>query len=992
LTAILSIASCSDTWKLFRAAEDEYLLHMAISETDCPRLPGSRAITIPLIKRGEEMPQLILDFRSAGIYNWKSVVIIYDKTLDRDMANRVIKSITQQSDYNVKASGVSLIKLENNISRTDLKSVLSTIHPKTVGGNFMVIVSYELVESIMEYAKSLEMDFFIVVMQGGKTCHTEEVLEGFIKALDEAVQDEYDTAGQVSDEEWEAIRPTKLERRDYLLERVKKHLLKYGTCDNCTCWQMKTGETWGKEYQFSNLSHNSSSESLIDIISVGAWRPSDGPSMTDELFVHISHGFRGKNLPLVSFHNPPWQILKTNESGDVTEYKGLVFDIIKELSNNLNFTFTVEIVNKTTMNNTTGNTSLEITNIATNNIPSEFIDMIRNKTVALGAGAFTITEENKEVINFTNAISTQTYTFLVARPKELSRALLFISPFTGDVKLQVTMDIRTFFSKIDESSSTSDSEINPPIKKLKLDHTNETVPVSLYLIKEVNRSEGFSLLADESADISGKEQYPLDQATRTKAEQLSCSSSTPKFIICLNIIAKCSAQLEPVTNSLQGKSVNLLDVQKHIENLLQIFENNRKDANEYLRSIFTRSVEIADEFGIEIEQPRIARQENNDMGLIVKNTAETYNIENFEEESSTWIQYWDQCRLNNDDINMEFHDLLKKYEFFPAISQAIKIFLSMPPTTYTIERFFSILRRVKTWLRSTIGETRLTGTWLCLSLSIISMGPILYYIHRFSPVYEYKGIRKKGGLSSVQNCIWYMYGALLQQGSWWLVVLVVATTYCGNLVAFLTFPKIDIPITTIDELIAHKDTITWSFRHGSFLERQLKTSTESRFKILYDEGIKDVDIKDMILQVQNGKHVFIDWKIRLQYMMKKQYLQTDRCDLALGLDDFFDEQLALIVAQDTPYLPTINAEIKKLHQVGLIQKWLQDYLPKKDRCWKNRHIVEVNNHTVNMDDMQGSFFVLFFGFLLSILLLLVEKLCFKHSVKKKVKIIQPFTL
>lgn len=59
-------------------------------------------------------------------------------------------------------------------------------------------------------------------------------------------------------------------------------------------------------------------------------------------------------------------------------------------------------------------------------------------------------------------------------------------------------------------------------------------------------------------------------------------------------------------------------------------------------------------------------------------------------------------------------------------------------------------------------------------------------------------------------------------GAWWLVVLVVATTYCGNLVAFLTFPKIDIPITTIDELLAHSDTVTWSMTKGSYLERSLK--------------------------------------------------------------------------------------------------------------------------------------------------------------------------
>lgn len=53
---------------------------------------------------------------------------------------------------------------------------------------------------------------------------------------------------------------------------------------------------------------------------------------------------------------------------------------------------------------------------------------------------------------------------------------------------------------------------------------------------------------------------------------------------------------------------------------------------------------------------------------------------------------------------------------------------------------------------------------MCLSVAIVLMGPILYYIHKYSPVYEYKGISVKGGLSSIQNCIWYMYGALLQQG------------------------------------------------------------------------------------------------------------------------------------------------------------------------------------------------------------------------------------
>lgn len=49
--------------------------------------------------------------------------------------------------------------------------------------------------------------------------------------------------------------------------------------------------------------------------------------------------------------------------------------------------------------------------------------------------------------------------------------------------------------------------------------------------------------------------FKVNTATRTKAHQLSCVTSTSQFIISLNIISKYSAQLEPVTNKLQ---VNLL--------------------------------------------------------------------------------------------------------------------------------------------------------------------------------------------------------------------------------------------------------------------------------------------------------------------------------------------------------------------------------------------------------------------------------------------------
>lgn len=68
-------------------------------------------------------------------------------------------------------------------------------------------------------------------------------------------------------------------------------------------------------------------------------------------------------------------------------------------------------------------------------------------------------------------------------------------------------------------------------------------------------------------------------------------------------------------------------------------------------------------------------------------------------------------------------------------------------------------------------------------------------------------------------------------GTWWLMVLVVVTTYCGNLVAFLTFPKIDVPIKTLDDLIAHRETISWSGIRNTLLEDYLKVISKLQYQI-----------------------------------------------------------------------------------------------------------------------------------------------------------------
>jgi hypothetical protein len=59
----------------------------------------------------------------------------------------------------------------------------------------------------------------------------------------------------------------------------------------------------------------------------------------------------------------------------------------------------------------------------------------------------------------------------------------------------------------------------------------------------------------------------------------------------------------------------------------------------------------------------------------------------------------------------------------------------------------------------------LPQTWACILVLLVLVTPVLNYFHRHSPYYEYFYRNKvKGGLNSLYNCLWYMYGALMQQG------------------------------------------------------------------------------------------------------------------------------------------------------------------------------------------------------------------------------------
>ncbi|XP_026819039.1 uncharacterized protein LOC113557677 [Rhopalosiphum maidis] len=183
--------------------------------------------------------------------------------------------------------------------------------------------------------------------------------------------------------------------------------------------------------------------------------------------------------------------------------------------------------------------------------------------------------------------------------------------------------------------------------------------------------------------------------------------------------------IQPVTNILQGVSMELYKVREHVEELLKMLEDNRTNANEIFDLLFTDAKSIEDDFEFTITCPRITGKQSHKNNYSYESPKDYYRVsiflpyldsiiqcikERFEKtESEGWYSLWQKkdCR------SMDIIDLLEHSNiFFPSITIALEIFLSLPATSCTAERSFSTLRRVKTWLRSTTGEERLNG--LCM--------------------------------------------------------------------------------------------------------------------------------------------------------------------------------------------------------------------------------------------------------------------------------------
>lgn len=253
----------------------------------------------------------------------------------------------------------------------------------------------------------------------------------------------------------------------------------------------------------------------------------------------------------------------------------------------------------------------------------------------------------------------------------------------------------------------------------------------------------------------------------TKANGLYNSILNFQIILTLQIVVKIMQCTLPLSRQLQCPKFDMSGVQILINSTLNVPKGQRNEVE--FSNIFNKAQQISNTFDIEIKIPRVINKQRNRNNTPTDNNPEFYyrtsiyftftdfviaemetklsiknnNISNlkgiipkycestefsnivesaafyisdlpgtlteFEGELKTWILIWKQKTIEQRPSTVSETLSSSFIKCYPNIERLLIIYGTIPITTCTAERSFSSIKRIKTYLRSVMGENRLNG-------------------------------------------------------------------------------------------------------------------------------------------------------------------------------------------------------------------------------------------------------------------------------------------
>ncbi|XP_029348102.1 52 kDa repressor of the inhibitor of the protein kinase-like [Acyrthosiphon pisum] len=260
----------------------------------------------------------------------------------------------------------------------------------------------------------------------------------------------------------------------------------------------------------------------------------------------------------------------------------------------------------------------------------------------------------------------------------------------------------------------------------------------------------------------------VDKETSSKATQLLLSLRDTTFNVSLLVIDEIFKHSYVLCKALQRDNIDLIEAMNLAEDLTKEVKRMRQNSDEVFSNIFMTLEEKSKLLNFDIHIPRICKRQTNRYNISTDSAEEYYRISIFtpfldyfiDQMNTRFIEHQTILKgfqsLFDNDLDKDRNDILELLHFykesddlsdsdiviselkmwknvlnrieneqkpkraieflklcdedlFPNVYKLLKIVCILPVTTCTSERSFSSLRRLKTYLRSTMTENRLNG-------------------------------------------------------------------------------------------------------------------------------------------------------------------------------------------------------------------------------------------------------------------------------------------
>ncbi|XP_008203431.1 glutamate receptor ionotropic, kainate 3 [Nasonia vitripennis] len=287
-----------------------------------------------------------------------------------------------------------------------------------------------------------------------------------------------------------------------------------------------------------------------------------------------------------------------------------------------------------------------------------------------------------------------------------------------------------------------------------------------------------------------------------------------------------------------------------------------------------------------------------------------------------------------------------------------------------------------------------TRVWYLILISLLVVGPTIYLIIYLRGKFARD---EKAEKFTFLTCMWFVYGALLKQGTtaspmgdstrlvfatWWIFITILTSFYTANLTAFLTLSRFTLGVNSLDELVYGR--YSWVIVNGRSIHTLLPIESDDTRMLVkskswgygYVTREYNMSYNSILKKVKDGR-VFILERTLAQMAIFEDYRNKTRdamdeerkCTYVISESNVLARPRGFAFPVGSTIKQHVNSEMIPAVEGGLVKHFKLEKLPQAQICPLN---LKSKERRLKVSDLMMTYKVVFAGMGVGVIIFLME--------------------